>query len=209
MIRLTSCIGRLQQTTHTSLQKGAPMIRAMVALLGILMLTGACSPFGHTPTSVPPIPHTATPASTPTPSFEWEDLFFRCSITAYNDNWTNFNLYRSEGVYVGNFFLTHVMARARVILQPPDPLVVWCGAIDSGTYQEWDRTQRLQTLNCTLASIHGPGADHEFKLTDYGPDVLYEYRSSTFYLDLALASRQVEERGLFQMQVACTPGPVY
>ena len=181
--------------------------------MGILMLTAACSQFGHTPTAPPPMPNTSTPipvpSLTPTPSFEWEKLFFRCSINEYEDHWTHLNLYWSEGVYAGNFFLTDIMARARVFLQPPEPLLIICDAIDSRTWQEWDRTQRLQTLNCTLASIDEPSAVHEFKLTDDGPDVLYEYRPSTFYLDLGLASKQANQPGLFHMQVACTPGSVY
>ena len=96
------------------------MIRVVMMMMGILMLTAACSQFGHTPTAPPPMPNTSTPipvpSLTPTPSFEWEKLFFRCSINEYEDHWTHLNLYWSEGVYAGNFFLTHIMARARCFL---------------------------------------------------------------------------------------------
>ena len=193
------------------------MIRAMAMMMGILMLTAACSQFGHTPTAPPPMPNTPTPipvpSLTPTPTatatFEWKNLFFRCSINEYEDAWVDLNLHWSDGAYTGNFFLTHIMARARVLLHPPEPLLILCTAIDARTWKEWDRPERLRFLKCTLTSIDGPHAIHEFRLTDYGPAVLYEYRPSTFYLDVDLASKQANQPGLFHMQVACVPSSVY
>ena len=186
------------------------MIRVIVVLLGILMLTGACSQFGDTPTPRPPA-STPTPTETPTPGPNLEDMSLYCGYKGYEVPNIRFRMEWDHDAYVGSFFLSYDVARTR-FQTPPAWIHIGCTAIDQFQDREMDQTWRPSSIDCVVDSPDVLSARHELRLdaviyprSDNPEKDVVAYNSAGFYILLDLAYSQLQSRAQFLMEVVCVP----
>ena len=181
------------------------MIRAGIVIMGLVFMA-ACSQFGNHPTSTPPQPTVIAPvASTLTPAIDFTNLWWDCHIH-YRQEELHLSLQWNAEAYDGDFFLPREMAWDR-LEEPPKPFNVHCQPMDRSTDAVWDRVEHGRFyFDCTL-SLSATKGITSFRMR--GPVRDSWYITSSVYLPLDVAWGQANQRGLFQMQVACGLTPVY
>lgn len=183
------------------------MIRAVVVMLGFLLIMAGCSQFDQTPTAPAPNPDTATPvpAPTPTPAIDFAGLWWDCHIL-YRQEELGLLLRWNAGSYNGDFFLPREMAWDR-LEEPPKSFDVHCLPMDRSTREVWDGAEPgrfIFYLDCSLSSLDAKGTT-SFVLSGPLTNSWYITFGVDAYLPLNVAWEQSNQRGLFQMQMVCVP----
>ena len=136
------------------------MIRAVV-VMGILVLTTACSQVGDHPTPTPtlvPSPNGLNPISPSTINDALADLAFACDVgvRGTGDEAVRLELRFDNGFYYGTFPFSMPASSTRAVIQDMDAPQLACVPVDTATGGIWDRASLVMSsmyLHCEVGSV--------------------------------------------------------